>query len=106
MTRITLVLDCKDPLIISDLRELNEGRSEQYTEFWKECEQYLESVPELAVHERRHGQVTYLAAALSAQDLLTEVAKRCPESTPHPRKYSCGTNFGQRIPPRSQLHST
>ena len=36
------------------------------------------------VQERRHGQVTYLAAALSAQDLLTEVAKRCPESTPIP----------------------
>ena len=83
-TRIRLVLDSEDPSIISDLRELNEGRPERYTEFWKECDQYLESVPELAVHERRHGQVTYLAAALSAQDLLTEVAKRCPEGTPIP----------------------
>lgn len=83
-TRIRLVFDCEDPSIISDLRELNEGRPERYTEFWKECEKYLENVPELAVHERRHGQVTYLAAALSAQDLLTEVANRCPEGTPIP----------------------
>jgi hypothetical protein len=68
-TRIRLVLDCEDHSIISDLRELNEGRPERFTGFWKECEQYLENM-------RWHGQVTYLAAALSAQDLLTEVAKR------------------------------
>ena len=82
--RIRLVLDCVDPSVVYDLRQLNEGRPEQYMKFWEECERYLESVTELAVHERRHGEVTYLAAALSASDLLSEVAKRCPEGTPIP----------------------
>ena len=47
-----------------------------------ECKRYLENVTELSVHERRHGSVTYLVFALSARDLLTEVAKKCPEGTP------------------------
>ena len=38
----------------------------------------------MCVQERRHGDVTYLASALSARDLLTEVAKKCPEGTPTP----------------------
>ena len=81
-----------------DLRELNEGRPEQYVKFWEECEQYLESVTELAVHERRHGEVTYLTAALSAQDLLTEVAKRCPEGTPIPSKACLRYQFWPKDP--------
>ena len=48
------MLDCEDLSIIGDLRELNEGRPERYSDFLKECGQYLENVPELAVHERRH----------------------------------------------------
>ena len=80
--RVRLVLDCEDPSIVCDLRELNKGRPEKYSKFWEECKQYLESVTELVVQERRHGDITYLASALSAQDLLTEVAKRCPKETP------------------------
>ena len=47
------------------------------------CKRYLESVTELCVQERRHGNITYLASALSARDLLTEVAKKMP------RRYPC-----------------
>ena len=32
-TWIHLVLDCEDPGIVCDLRELNEGRPEKYTKF-------------------------------------------------------------------------
>ena len=52
-----------------DLRELNRGQPEKYSLFWDECKRYLESV---CVQERRH------------RDLLTEVAKKCPEGTPVP----------------------
>ena len=31
-----------------------------------------------AVHERRHGEVTYMAKAISVRDLIQEVAKMCP----------------------------
>ena len=82
--RIRLVLDCEDPSIVCDLREFNKGRPEKYSVFWEECQKYLENVTELAVQERRHGDTTYLAAALSARDLLTEVSNRCPEGTPVP----------------------
>lgn len=64
-THIRLVLDCEDPGIVCDLRELNEGRPEKYTKFGEECEKFLEYVTELVVKERRHGDITYLSSALS-----------------------------------------
>lgn len=82
--RIRLLLDSEDSSIVCDLRELNKGQPEEYSLFWDECKRHLESVVEVCVHERRHGDVTYLASALSARDLLTEVAKKCPEGTPTP----------------------
>ena len=82
--RVRLVLDSEDSSIVVDLRELNKGQPEKYSLFWDECKRYLEHVVEVCVQERRHGDVTYLASALSARDLLTEVAKKCPEGTPVP----------------------
>ena len=38
------------------------------------------------VDERRHGEVAHLAKALSARDLLKQVAKRCPEGVAVPSK--------------------
>ena len=83
-TRVRLALDGEDANIIVDLRELNEGRQEKFSVFWSECKSYLENVTEVAVQERRHGEITYLASALSSRDMLEEVAKRCPEGTPIP----------------------
>ena len=83
-TRVRLALDGEDANIIVDLREMNEGRQEKFSVFWSECKAYLENVTEVAVQERRHGEITYLASALSSRDMLEEVAKRCPEGTPIP----------------------
>ena len=49
-----------------------------------ECKSYIENVTEVAVQERRHGEITYLASALSSRDMLEEVAKRCLQGTPIP----------------------
>ena len=62
------------------LRELNEGRQEKFSVFWCECKSYPENVTEVAVQERRHGEIT----ALSSCDMLVKVAKHCPEGTPIP----------------------
>ena len=83
-TRVRLALDGEDANIIVDLREMNEGRQEKFSVFWSECKAYLENVTEVSVQERRHGEITYLASALSSRDMLEEVAKRCPEGTPVP----------------------
>lgn len=51
---------------------------------WEECRKFLEEEVETAVDEHRHGSATHLARALSTQDLLSSVAKRCPDGTPLP----------------------
>ena len=69
---------------VYDHSQLNEGQSEWYNELWNECEQYLKCVPELAVHERQHEQVTYIAVCCVCWKLVTEIAKHCAEGTPMP----------------------
>ena len=82
--RIRLIIDSQDPDIIDDLRQHNKGRPPIYEYFWEECRNFLEEEAETAVDERRHGNVTHLAKALSTRDLLNNVAKRCPDGTPLP----------------------
>ena len=72
---VRLLLDSKDSSIVWDLRELNKGQPEKYSFFWDECKRYLEKVTELCVQERQHGDVTYLASALSAQDCCQEMPR-------------------------------
>ena len=82
--RVHLAMDGEDIGIMVDLQEMNEGRPEKFSAFWEECKSYLYNVTEVAVQERRHGDIDYLASALSAPDLLREVTKRCPENTAIP----------------------
>ena len=103
-TRIHHVLDCEDPGIVCDLRELNEGQPEKYTKFWEERKKYLENVAELVVQERRHVDITYLVSALSVRDLLTEVARRCDQLLCLQRP-GYDTSSGRRTLPNDQLHS-
>ena len=55
-----------------------------YNRFWDECRKYLDEEVETAVDERRHGNATHLAKALSTRDLLSNVAQRCPDGTSLP----------------------
>ena len=84
MERIRLIIDSQDPDIVDDLRHHNKGRPTKYDYFWEECRKYLEEEVETAVDERRHGSATHLAKAFSTRDLLSSVAKRCPDDTPLP----------------------
>lgn len=84
MERIHLIIDSQDPDIIDDLRHHNKGRPSMYDRFWEECKKFLEEEAETAVDERRHGSATHLAKAFSTRDLISNVAKRCPDSTPLP----------------------
>ena len=82
----------------------NRGHPTKYERFWEECRKYLED--ETAVDDRRHGEHTHLAKAISARNLqvsvlslsyqmageirkpsyIFEVTKRCPEGAPIPSK--------------------
>ena len=94
--RLKEALECEDFDIVVDLRELNEGRTAKYDEFWKKCDEYL--AESTAVPERRHGQVCFMAQALSVRDLVDQVSKRCLPDTPIPSESWVRLNFSPRNP--------
>jgi hypothetical protein len=59
---------------------------------------YLAEEVETPVDERRHGEVAHLAKALSARDLLEQVAKRCPEGIAVPSKQWLRLQFWSKNP--------
>ena len=84
--RIQAIIETQDPSIVADLRHHNRGQPTKYKLFWEECKKYIEEEVETAVDDRRHGEHTHLAKAISARDLLEQVEKRCPEGTAIPSK--------------------
>ena len=94
--RVAEYLEMEDPDIVIDLREHNHSTSDKFKLFWEQCKAYLQEVT--AVHERRHDQVTYLAAAISVRDLIEQVKKRCPEGTPIPSEQWTRLQFWPKNP--------
>ena len=89
--RVSEMIDLQDPELITDLRVNNLGQPERFDVFLQECQKYINQHVETAVDDRRHDTVTensevvvHFAVALNAQDLHSEVQKRCPENTPIP----------------------
>lgn len=74
--RLFLCLDGQDPDLIFDLRHLNEHAC--YDRFWAECQSLIQEQALEAVDSCRHGNVTHMAIAYSARDLLTKVVARLP----------------------------
>lgn len=69
-------LEMEDPDLIVDLREQSKGQSNKFALFWEKMKVYLNESS--AVHERRHGDVIYMAKAISVRDTIEEVAQMCP----------------------------
>lgn len=61
--RLREALEMEDPELIINLRRENEGQSNRFDVFWKKMKSFLDESS--AVHERRHGDVTYMAKAIS-----------------------------------------
>ena len=74
--RLREAIEMEDPDVIVDLRELNKGHSSKFTNFWEKMKVFLNESS--AVHERRHGQTTYMAKAISVRDLVQQVSQMCP----------------------------
>jgi hypothetical protein len=79
--RIKQIIDMEDPNVLPDLRELNTGRSAKFNTFWEECAKFLNEDVGNAVDDRRHGQITHLARAISIRDLVEQVKTRCANGT-------------------------
>ena len=73
--RLREALQMEDPDLMVDLCELNKGHSDKFALLWEKMKVYLNDSS--AVHEWWHSEVTYMAKAISARDLIQEVAKMC-----------------------------
>ena len=76
--RLREALEMEDPDFVVDLRELNTSHSNRFSTFWEKMRIFLNESS--TVHERRHGEVTYMARAISV--LIQQVAKMCPAGEP------------------------
>ena len=94
--RLKEALDLEDFEVIVDLRELNEGQASKYDQFWTKCAAYLSETS--AVQERRHGDICFMAKAISVRDLIEQVSKRCEPGTPIPSDPWVRLNFSPRNP--------
>lgn len=96
--RVQQAFEMEDPDIITDLRHHNTGQPSRYHIFFDHAKQYLESVVETAVDERRHDRFTHLAQAMSVLDLLQQVKDICPENTPIPSEQWLRLQFAPKNP--------
>ena len=83
-TRIRQFIEMEDLDIIPDLRRHNGSTSSNYNIFWDQCNQFLNEDIGVAIDDRRHGQVTHLAKAISIRDFVNQVKAKCPNDTPIP----------------------
>ena len=76
--RLREALEMEDPNVIVDLRELNRGHSSKFAGFWDKMKAFL--YESSAVHERRHGETTFLAKSVSIRDLINQnlISQICP----------------------------
>ena len=96
--RIQQIVRLQDPDILPDLRHVNEGRPEKYQVFWEYCHKYIEQRAGTAVDDRRHGEVTHLACAISVRDLVEQVTSMCPSGTPIPSQQWVRLQFWPKNP--------
>ena len=105
--RVKLILELEDPEVVLDLRALNTGRKSQYDVFWCECKKFLEETVGTPVDDRRHGEVTHLARAISTRDLQEQVKARCPDGTKIPSVSWLRLQFWPKsLHARSKIHYT
>ena len=94
--RLQTAVSMEDVDIVVDLRELNEGTTRKYDVFWTKCKEFLQEAT--AVPDRRHGEISYMARAVSTRDLIAQVSPKCPPGTPIPSVSWVSLNFSARNP--------
>ncbi|CAB5209375.1 unnamed protein product [Rhizophagus irregularis] len=72
---VEVMFELGDPDLITDFREINEGRLPKYDVFWEYSSKYLEGIAQesvLAVDDRRHDIFQHLAVAISTRDFRNQ----------------------------------
>ena len=83
--REIISMEPEDPSTVVDLREVRSKESKtKFNVFWDEAQKFINEDLGVAVNDRRHGEVTHLAKAISVRDLREQVSRRCPPGTPIP----------------------
>ena len=97
--REILTMELEDPRTLVDLREVKhpELRS-KFDVFWEEAHKYINEDLGAAVDDRRHGEVTHLAKAISIRDLREQVSARCPPDTAVPSEEWLRLQFWPKTP--------
>ena len=70
--RIKETLTLEDMDVLVELQHQNEGHAAQYDVFWTKCTEYTSSECS-AVHERWHEDISYMATAIFACDMINQV---------------------------------
>ena len=105
--RIKQIIDMEDPIVLPYLRALNSGRAAKFNSFWEQCSRFLNEDVCAAVDDRRHGEITHLARAISVQDLVEQVKARCPSGIQVPSVEWTRLQFWPKAPAaKSSLHYT
>ena len=101
-------MEPEDPNTIVDLREVkNIETRTKFDLFWDEAKKYINEDLGAAVDDRRHGEVTHLAKAISIRDLREQVTCRCPPGTPIPSEEWLRLQFWPKTPKANiSLHYT
>ena len=105
--RIKQIIDMEDPTVLPNLRALNSGRAAKFNSFWEQCSRFLNEDVGAAVDDRRHGEITHLARAISVRDLVEQVKARCPRGIEIPSVEWTRLQFWPKMPAaKSSLHYT
>ena len=69
-------MEPEDPSTVIDLREVRSKESKtKFNVFWDEAQKFINEDLGVAVDDRRHGEVTHLAKAISVRDLREQVSR-------------------------------
>ena len=77
--RSIILMEPENPHTVVDLREVSSQETKtKYDTFWDEARKYINEEIGVAVDDRRHGEVTHMAKAISVRDLREQVTIKCP----------------------------
>ena len=101
-------MEPEDLNTVVDLQTVKQVESRtKFDTFWSHARLYINEDLGAAVDDRRHGEVTHLAKAISVLDLRQQVASRCPEGTAIPSEEWLRLQFWPKTPhAKVSLHYT
>ena len=105
--REMLSMEIEDPNTVVDLREVKNTESRtRFEHFWSEAMKYINEDLGVAVDDRRHGDVTHLAKAISIRDLREQVSLDALHVQQFQVRNGSGCNSGPKHQKPASLCST